>query len=193
MKKKKPYIPLPDGCEGFRASGIVGLTAGCLDATMLLISLLFPVMLCLALKEQDARQILLILLPIPLLICVYVPISCIVLLFSRLFGKPCVGIFEGRIYMTNWRRSIPMKDICSIDLFLGSYSRRHTAQPAQLTITLPHDETFVITRPSLRFLRALRKALPHVDFSVDWKYRVWITGGIGLIGGVIFGIVVLFL
>ena len=193
MKKKKTYISLPEGCEGFRASGIVGLTAGCLDAALLLIALLLPVSLCLALKEQDARQILLFLLPVPLLICFYAPISCIVLLVSRLFCKPRIGISVGHIYMTNWKRSIPMKDICSIDLFLGSYSRTRTARPAQLTVTLPHDETIVISHPSLRFLRALRQSIPQVNFTVNWKYRVWINGGVGLIGGTVIGIVILFL
>jgi hypothetical protein len=178
MKKKKTYIPLPEGCEAFRTSGIVGLTAGCLDITLLLIALLLPVSLCLALKEQNAANFLLPLLSIPLLICFDVPISCIVLLFSRLFCKPRVGILDGRIYMTNWKRSIPMSDICSLDLFLGSYSRRATAEPAQLTITLPHDETFVISHPSVRFLRSLQKSCPHVRISVEWKYRVWLNGGI---------------
>ena len=193
MKKKKTYIPLPEGCEAFRGSGIVGLTAGCLDVTLLLTALFLPVLLCLALQEQNARHLLLILLPILLLICDYVPLSCIVLLLSRLFVKPRVGILDGRIYMTNSRRSIPMAEIRSMELFLGSYSRRRTAQPAHLTVTLPHDETFVTSHPSPRLLRTLRRSLPDVHFTVNWKYRVWINGGIGLIVGVILGIVILFL
>ena len=193
MKKKKTYIPLPEGCEAFRGSGIVGLTAGCLDVTLLLTALFLPVLLCLALQEQNARHLLLILLPILLLICDYVPLSCIVLLLSRLFVKPRVGILDGRIYMTNSRRSIPMAEIRSMELFLGSYSRRRTAQPAHLTVTLPNDETFVISHPSPRLLRTLRRSLPDVHFTVNWKYRVWINGGIGLIVGVILGIVILFL
>ena len=193
MKKKKTYIPLPEGCETFRGSGIVGLTAGCLDATLLLTALFLPVLLCLALQRQDARHLLLILLPIPILICVYVPVSCIVLLLSRLFVKPRVGILDGRIYMTNSRRSIPMAEIRSMELFLGNYSHRRTAQPVHLTVTLPHDETLVISHPSPRLLRALHRSLPNVRFTVNWKYRVWINGGIGLVGGVILGIVILFL
>ena len=193
MKKKKTYVPLPEGCDAFRGSGIVGLTAGCLDVTLLLTALFLPVLLCLALQEQNARHLLLILLPILLLICDYVPLSCIVLLLSRLVGKPRVGILDGRIDMTNSRRSIPMAEIRSMELFLGSYSRRRTAQPAHLTVTLPHDETFVISHPSPRLLRTLRRSLPDVHFTVNWKYRVWINGGIGLIGGVILGIVILFL
>ena len=191
MKKKKTHIPFPEGCETFRGSGIVGLTAGCLDATLLLTALFLPVLLCLALQRQDARHFLLILLPIPLLICVYVPVSCIVLLLSRLFVKPRVGILDGRIYMTNSRRSIPMAEIRSMELFLGSSSHRRTAQPTHLTVTLPHDETLVISHPSPRLLRTLRRSLPDVQFTVNWKYRVWINGGIGLIGGVILGIVIL--
>ena len=193
MKKKKTYIPLPEGCETFRGSGIVGLTAVFLDATLLLTALFLPVLLCLALQRQDARHLLLILLPIPLLVCDYVPVSCIVLLLSRLFGRPHVGILDGRIYMTNSRRSIPMAEIRSMELFLGSYSRRRKVQPANLTVTLPHDETLVISHPSPRLLRTLRRSLPDVQFTVNWKYRVWINGGIGLIGGVILGIVILFL
>ena len=193
MKKKKTHIPLPEGCETFRGSGIVGLTAACLDATLLLTALFLPVLLCLALQRQDARHLLLILLPIPILICVYVPVSFIVLLLSRLFVKPRVGILDGRIYMTNSRRSIPMAEIRSMELFLGSYSRRRTAQPANLTVTLPHNETLVISHPSTRFLRTLRRSLPDVQFTVNWKYRVWINGSIGLTGGVILGIVILFL
>ena len=193
MKKKKTHIPLPEGCETFRGSGIVGLTAGCLDATLLLTALFLPVLLCLALQRQDARHLLLILLPIPILICVYVPVSCIVLLLSRLFVKPRVGILDGRIYMTNSRRSIPMAEIRSMELFLGNYSHRRTAQPVHQTDTLPHDETLVISHPSPRLLRALHRSLPNVRFTVNWKYRVWINGGIGLVGGVILGIVILFL
>lgn len=191
MKKKKTYIPLPEGCETFRGSGIVGLTAACLDATLLLTALFLPVLLCLALQEQNARHFLLILLPIPLLICVYIPVGCIVLLLSRLFGRPRVGILDGRIYMTNSRRSIPMAEIRSMELFLGSYSHRRTVQPTHLTVTLPHDETLVISHPSPRLLRTLRRSLPDVQFTVNWKYRVWINGGIGLVGGVILGIVIL--
>ena len=193
MKKKKTYIPLPEGCEAFRGSGIVGVTAACLDATLLLTALFLPVLLCLALQEQDAHNLLLILLPIPLMICVYVPVSCIVLLVSYLFGKPRVGILDGRIYLTDRKRSFPMAEIRSMELFLGNYSRVRTAQPANLTITLPHNETLVISHPSTRFLRALRRSLPDVRFTVNWKYRVWINGGIGLIGGVILGSVILFL
>ena len=193
MKKKKTHIPLPEGCEAFRGSGIVGLTAVFLDATLLLTALFLPVLLCLALQRQDARHLLLILLPIPLLICDYILVGCIVLLLSRLFGRPRVGILDGRIYMTNSRRSIPMAEIRSMELFLGSYSRRRKAQPAHLTVTLPHDETLVISHPSPRLLRALHRSLPNVQFTVNWKYRVWINGGIGLIVGVILGIVILFL
>ena len=191
MKKKKTYIPLPEGCEAFRGSGIVGLTAACLDATLLLTALFLPVLLCLALQEQNARHFLLILLPIPLLICVYIPVGCIILLLSRLFVKPRVGILDGQIYMTNRRRSIPMAEIRSMELFLGNYSHRRTAQPVHLTVTLPHDETLGISHPSPRLLRTLRRSLPDVQFTVNWKYRVWINGGIGLIGGVILGIVIL--
>ena len=77
-----------------------------------------------------------------------------------------------------------------MDLYLG-YQGRSTSQPPRLTISLPYDDTFEITRPSIRFLRILRGSLPQVRFTVDWKHRIWWSGGIGLVGGMILGIVIL--
>ena len=77
-----------------------------------------------------------------------------------------------------------------MDLYLG-YQGRSTSQPPRLTISLPYDDTFEITRPSIRFLRILRGSLPQVRCTVDWKHRIWWSGGIGFVGGMIVGIVIL--
>ena len=192
MKKKKPYIPLPDGCEGFRASWILGLTVAFGEIALILLGIFIPVSVCAALKEHNPFYCLFILLVSILWLLAYGTCAALVHLVSHTFGKPCVGILDGRIYLTNRKRFVPIDHIVSVDLYLG-YHGRYSSQPPQLTISLPHDDTFEITRPSIRFLRILRRSCPQAKFSVDWKQRIWWSGGIGLIGGVILGVVILFL
>ena len=190
MKKKKPFIPLPEGCEAFRASWMLGLTVTFGEIALVFLGIFIPVSICAALKEHDPSFCAFILLVAVLLLMAYGICATLVLLFSLTFGKPRVGSLDGQIYMTNRKRSIPIEDIRSIDLYLG-YQARSYSRPPCLTISLPYDDVFEITRPSIRFLRILRKSLPQVKFTVDWKHRVWWSGGIGLIGGMILGIVIL--
>ena len=190
MKKKRTYIPLPEGCEAFRGSWILGLTVTFGEIALIFLGIFIPVSICAALKEHDPSFCAFILLVAILLLMVYGLCAILVLIFSRTFGKPRFGILNGRIYMTNRKRSIPIEDIRSMDLYLG-YQARSYSRPPLLTISLPYDDTFEIIRPSIRFLRILRGSLPQVRFTVDWKHRIWWSGGIGLVGGVILGIVIL--
>lgn len=190
MKKKKPYIPLPEGCEAFRGSWILGLTVTFGEIALVFLGIFIPVSVCAALKEHDPSFCAFILLVAVLLLMAYGTCAALVLLFSYTFSKHRVGILNGQIYMTNRKRSIPMENIHSIDLYLGDQSRT-SSRPPRLTISLPYDDTFEITRPSIRFLRILRRSLPQVRFTVDWKHRIWWSGGIGLVGGVVLGIVIL--
>lgn len=190
MNNKKKYIPLPEGCEAFRGSWILGLTVTFGEIALVFLGIFIPVTICAALKEHNPLYCLLILLISVLLLMDYGICAALVLLFSHSFGKPRVGILNGRIHMTDRKRSIPIKDIRSMDLYLG-YSGKFYSRPPRLTISLPYDDTFEITRPSIRFLRILRKSLPHVEFTMDWKHRVWWIGGLSFVGGVILGIVIL--
>ena len=190
MKKKKTYIPLPEGCEAFRGSWILGLTVTFGEIALVFLGIFIPVSICAALKEHNPLYCLLILLISVLLLMDYGICAALVLLFSHTLGKPRVGILDGQIYLIDRKRSIPIERIVSMDLYLG-YQGRSTSQPPRLTISLPYDDTFEITRPSIRFLRILRGSLPQVRFTVDWKHRIWWSGGIGLVGGVILGIVIL--
>ena len=190
MKKKKTYSPLPEGCDTFRSSRLLGLTVTFGEIILIFLGIFIPVTICAALKEHNPLYCLLILLISVLLLMDYGICAALVLLFSHSFGKPRVGILNGRIHMTDRKRSIPIKDIRSMDLYLG-YSGKFYSRPPRLTISLPYDDTFEITRPSIRFLRILRKSLPHVEFTMDWKHRVWWIGGLSFVGGVILGIVIL--
>ena len=190
MKKKKTYIPLPEGCEACRGSWILGLTVTFGEIALVFLGIFIPVSICAALKEHNPLYCLLILLISVLLLMDYGICAALVLLFSHTLGKPRVGILDGQIYLIDRKRSIPIERIVSMDLYLG-YQGRSTSQPPRLTISLPYDDTFEITRPSIRFLRILRGSLPQVRFTVDWKHRIWWSGGIGLVGGVILGIVIL--
>ena len=190
MKKKKTYIPLPEGCEAFRRSWILGLTVTFGEIALVFLGIFIPVSVCAALKEHNPLYCLLILLISVLLLMDYGICAALVLLFSHTLGKPRVGILDGQIYLTHRKRSIPIERIVSMVLYLG-YQGRSTSQPPRLTVSLPYDDTFEITRPSIRFLRILRRSLPQVRFTVDWKHRIWWSGGIGLLGGVILGIVIL--
>ena len=190
MKKKKTYIPLPEGCEAFRGSWILGLTVTFGEIALVFLGIFIPVSVCAALKEHNPSFCAFILLVAVLLLMAYGTCAALVLLFSNTFGKLRVGILNGHIYLTNRKRSIPIEDIRSIDLYLG-YQARSYSRPPRLTISLPYDDTFEITRPSIRFLRILRQSLPQVEFTMDWKHRVWWSGGIGLVGGVILGIIIL--
>ena len=190
MKKKKTYISLPEGCEAFRGSWILGLTVTFGEIALVFLGIFIPVTICAALKEHNPLYCLLILLISVLLLMDYGICAALVLLFSHTLGKPRVGILDGQIYLTHRKRSIPIERIVSMDLYLG-YQGRSTSQPPRLTVSLPYDDTFEITRPSIRFLRILRRSLPQVRFTVDWKHRIWWSGGIGLLGGVILGIVIL--
>ena len=190
MNNKKKYIPLPEGCDTFRSSRLLGLTVTFGEIILIFLGIFIPVTICAALKEHNPLYCLLILLISVLLLMDYGICAALVLLFSHSFGKPRVGILNGRIHMTDRKRSIPIKDIRSMDLYLG-YSGKFYSRPPRLTISLPYDDTFEITRPSIRFLRILRKSLPHMKFTVDWKHRILWSGGIGLVGGVVLGIVIL--
>ena len=190
MKKKKTYISLPEGCEAFRGSWILGLTVTFGEIALVFLGIFIPVSVCAALKEHNPFYCLFILLISVLLLMDYGICAALVLLFSHTLGKPRVGILDGQIYLTNRKRSIPIERIVSLDLYLG-YQGRSTSQPPRLTVSLPYDDTFEITRPSIRFRRILRRSLPQVRFTVDWKHRIWWSGGIGLVGGVILGIVIL--
>ena len=190
MKKEKNHIPLPEGCEAFRGSWILGLTVTFGEIALVFLGIFIPVTICAALKEHNPLYCLLILLISVLLLMDYGICAALVLLFSHTLGKPRMGILDGQIYLTNRKRSIPIERIASMDLYLG-YQGRSTSQPPRLTVSLPYDDTFEITRPSIRFLRILRGSLPQVRFTVDWKHRIWWSGGIGLVGGVILGIVIL--
>ena len=190
MKKEKTYIPLPEGCDTFRSSRLLGLTVAFGEIILIFLGIFIPITICAALKEHNPLYCLLILLISVLLLMDYGICAALVLLFSHSFGKPRVGILNGRIHMTDRKRSIPIKDIRSMDLYLG-YSGKFYSRPPRLTISLPYDDTFEITRPSIRFLRILRKSLPHVEFTMDWKHRVWWIGGLSFVGGVILGIVIL--
>lgn len=189
MKKKKTYIPLPEGCDTFRSSWILGLTVASLDMAMLGIAMCIPFSLCFAWDARDSRLLFIMLIPLLLLILFYSLIGGIVLLFSRLLGKPRVGILDGQIHLTDRKRSIPLERIVSIDLYLG-YQGRSSSQPPKVTLSLPHEDTFEITRPSIRLLRILRASCPRARFTMDWKEHVRWNGGIGLVGGVIAGIAV---
>lgn len=190
MKKKKTHIPFPEGCDTFRSSRLLGLTVAFGEIILIFLGIFIPITICAALKEHNPLYCLLILLISVLLLMDYGICAALVLLFSHSFGKPRVGILNGRIHMTDRKRSIPIKDIRSMDLYLG-YSGKFYSRPPRLTISLPYDDTFEITRPSIRFLRILRKSLPHVEFTMDWKHRVWWIGGLSFVGGVILGIVIL--
>ena len=190
MKKKKTYISLPEGCEAFRGSWILGLTVTFGEIALVFLGIFIPVSICAALKEHNPLYCLLILLISVLLLMDYGICAALVLLFSHTLGKPRMGILDGQIYLTDRKRSIPIERIVSLDLYLG-YQGRSTSQPPRLTVFLPYDDTFEITRPSIRFLRILRRSIPQVRFTVDWKHRIWWSGGIGLVGGVILGIVIL--
>ena len=190
MKKEKNHIPLPEGCEAFRGSWLLGLTVAFGEIALVFLGIFIPITICAALKEHNPLYCLLILLISVLLLMDYGICAALVLLFSHSFGKPRVGILNGRIHMTDRKRSIPIKDIRSMDLYLG-YAGKFYSRPPRLTISLPYDDTFEITRPSIRFLRILRKSLPHVEFTMDWKHRVWWIGGLSFVGGVILGIVIL--
>ena len=190
MKKKKPFTPLPEGCEAFRASWMLGLTVTFGEIALIFLGIFIPVSICAALKEHDPSFCAFILLVAVLLLMAYGTCAALVLLFSHTLGKPRVGILDGQIYLTDRKRSIPIERIVSMDLYLG-YQGRSMSQPPRLTISLPYDDTFEITRPSIRFLRILRGSLPQVRFTVDWKHRIWWSGGIGLVGGMILGIVIL--
>ena len=63
--------------------------------------------------------------------------------------------------------------------------------PAGWTPHTSVENSREIIRPSIRFLRILHGSLPQVRITVDWKHRIWWSGGIGLVGGVILGIVIL--
>ncbi len=190
MKKNKTDIPLPEGCETFRASWMLGLNAVFGEIVLIFPGIFIPVSVCAALKEHNPFYCLFILLISVLLLMAYGTCAALVLVFSHTFGKPRVGIPDGRIYMTNRKRSIPIQDIRSLDLYLG-YQGRSLSRPPRLTVSLPYDDTFEIIRPSIRFLRILRGSLPQVKFTVDWKHRVWGVGGLSLVGGLILGITVL--
>ena len=190
MKKEKNCVPLPEGCETFRGSWILGLTVTFGEIALIFLGIFIPVSICAALREHDPSFCAFILLVAILLLMVYGLCATLVLIFSRTFGKPRVGILDGQIYLTDRKRSIPMERMISMDLYLG-YQGRSMSQPPRLTISLPYDDTFEIIRPSIRFLRILRGSLPQVRFTVDWKHRIWWSGGIGLVGGMILGIVIL--
>lgn len=190
MNNKKKYIPLPEGCDTFRTSRLLGLTVTFGEIILIFLGIFIPVTICAALKEHNPFYCLLILLISVLLLMDYGICAALVLLFSHTLGKPRVGILDGQIYLIDRKRSIPIERIVSMDLYLG-YQGRSTSKPPRLTVSLPYDDTFEITRPSIRFLRILRKSLPHVEFTMDWKHRIWWSGGIGLVGGVILGIVIL--
>lgn len=190
MKNNKNVIPLPEGCETFRGSWILGLTVTFGEIALVFLGIIIPVSICAALKEHDPSFCAFILLVAVLLLMAYGTCAALVLLFSHTLGKPRVGILDGQIYLTARKRSIPIERIVSMDLYLG-YQGRSMSQPPRLTISLPYDDTFEITRPSIRFLRILRGSLPQVRFTVDWKHRVWWIGGLSFVGGVILGIVIL--
>ena len=190
MKNNKNIIPLPEGCDTFRSSRLLGLTVAFGEIILIFLGIFIPITICAALKEHNPLYCLLILLISVLLLMDYGICAALVLLFSHTLGKPRVGILDGQIYLTDRKRSIPIERIVSMDLYLG-YQGPSTSQPPCLTISLPYDDTFEITRPSIRFLRILRGSLPQVRFTVDWKHRIWWSGGIGLVGGVILGIVIL--
>ena len=190
MNNKKKYIPLPEGCEAFRGSWILGLTVAFGEIILIFLGIFIPVTICAALKEHNPLYCLLILLISVLLLMDYGICAALVLLFSHTLGKPRVGILDGQIYLIDRKRSIPIERIVSMDLYLG-YQGRSMSQPPRLTVSLPYDDTFEITRPSIRFLRILRRSLPQVRFTVDWKHRIWWSGSIGLVGGVVLGIVIL--
>lgn len=190
MKKKKTYIPLPEGCEVFRASWILGLTVTFGEIALVFLGIFIPVSVCGALKEHDPSFCAFILLVAILLLMAYGICAAPVLLFSHTFGKPRVGILDGQIYLIDRKRSIPIERIVSMELYLG-YQGHSMSQPPRLTVSLPYDDTFEIRRPSIRLLRTLHRSLPRVRFTVDWKHRIWWSGGIGLVGGVILGIVIL--
>ena len=174
MKKKKTYIPLPEGCDTFRSSRLLGLTVTFGEIILIFLGIFIPVTICAALKEHNPFYCLLILLISVLLLMDYGICAALVLLFSHSFGKPRVGILNGRIHMTDRKRSIPIKDIRSMDLYLG-YSGKFYSRPPRLTISLPYDDTFEITRPSPYPARIAPSGEIHrgleAPYMVEWRYR----------------------
>ena len=71
MKKKKTYIPLPEGCEAFRGSWILGLTVTFGEIALVFLGIFIPVSVCAALKEHNPSFCAFILLVAVLLLMAY--------------------------------------------------------------------------------------------------------------------------
>ena len=55
-------------------------------------------------------------------------------------------------------------------MYLGYFSQKRT-EPPRLTIHLPCDDAWEVIRPSLRLIRAIRRAAPKATFSANRKDR----------------------
>ena len=71
MKKEKNHIPLPEGCEAFRGSWILGLTVTFGEIALVFLGIFIPVSICAALKERDPSFCAFILLVAVLLLMAY--------------------------------------------------------------------------------------------------------------------------
>ena len=71
MKKEKNHIPLPEGCEAFRGSWILGLTVTFGEIALVFLGIFIPVSICAALKEHDPSFCAFILLVAVLLLMAY--------------------------------------------------------------------------------------------------------------------------
>lgn len=190
MKKQKAeHYPLPVGCTPYRPSFSLGLWLTALQYLTIFLSMEIPACIALGIVTEPSVGILLgILLPIGtgMAFCLAWPLAALIGRCSA----PRAGIWEGRLYLTNRKRSIPLSDIRAWELYLGHFSK-HRLDPPRLTIHLPNNDDFEITRPSLRLLRDIRRAAPQAAFSANWKDTFLLFGIIGFAGGVIFAAVLL--
>lgn len=182
-KKKKPFYPLPADCTPCRPSFSLGLWITALETMLIVGPMLIPASIALGIiTEPKVCIILATVLPF----ATVTPFGLawpIAALIGRL-SAPVAGISEGRLYVTDRPRSIPMAEIVSLDLYLGYFSKTRT-EPPRLTIHLPCNDTFEMIRPSLRLIRAIRRAAPKATFSANWKDRFGFLVIAGFVGGVI--------
>ena len=189
-KNKQASSPLPADCVRYRPSYSLGLWITALEAMCIVFPMLLPASVALGIETAPKVGIIIAAI-VPLATAVaFGSVWPVAALIGRL-SSPSTGVYEGRLYVTDRPRHVPMAEIVSLHLYLGYFSKTRT-EPPRLTIRLPCNDTFEVVRPSLRLLRHIRRAAPRATFTVDWKGRFGFLCIAGFAGGVLIAAILLF-
>lgn len=189
MKKNKESYPLPEEGSLYRPSYSLGLWLTALHALSIIIPMSVPASVGLAIAtEPFVALLVVIIMPVGILVPFMIawPVAALIGRCHR----PHACLSEGRLYLTDRKRAVSVADITALELYLGCFSKHHP-RPPRLTLRLPHNDTFEITRPSLRLLRDIRRAAPKAAFSANWKDTLLFESIAGFVGGVVVAVVLL--